>query len=800
MIQNWLKVFVYHFKQHKLFSILNILGLSIGISGLIFAILYWNEEHSYNEWNPEKDKVYEVINDMGEAGKWAWNVAPTAPILEASSKNIESYCYYTAWYSEEILNYNGKKEMIKKIGAAESNFFSYFPFEFIAGNPKTAIQDQSSIALSEDVAKLFFKDENPIGKQIIYDGKPYAVKGVYRIPGKSSMAPDVMLYLKMNKESESWGDFNYGLMLKINSPAKVEAVCKEIEKIYYEHRIRKVAAEMGITEQEFIKKYGSIKVSLTPLAKARLSDLTSGLVEGKGNYQFLWVMMGLSVLILVLSIVNYINLATANAIKRAKEIGIRKIIGATKKQIVWQFVFETILVVCGALILSLMIVELTLPYYNSFLQKDLEMIGSQFYSQLLLIVVVVIALAGIFPAVYVSNFETLKVLKGNFGRSKNGIWLRNGMLILQFTIATFFIIGSYIVYEQVHYMSHKELGYKGDQVITIPYRTKRDGNNYDRYKTIQQELQKIKGVKGVGAGTFNFSGRGASSSTGFTHNDNQIQAQNMGIDFGLLDILNIKLIQGRMLTPELASDTISSILINKITWQKMGEKDPVGKEIEWNGQKLKVVGIIDDFHLYGLHREIPPMVFFHIKTVPWMQTNINRVYVKVDPQHMDQTLADMEKFWIQKVDTEYPFQYDFVNKEFERTYETFVKQRNLFSLLNIVVIAIALFGLFALASYSIERRIKEIAIRRTLGAETGMLLKNLSVQYVIFCVIGFALAAIPAYYLLNKWLEDFAFRISITILPFIIGFIVLLSLTLLIVLSKAYKATRVDILKYLKYE
>lgn len=232
----------------------------------------------------------------------------------------------------------------------------------------------------------------------------------------------------------------------------------------------------------------------------------------------------------------------------------------------------------------------------------------------------------------------------------------------------------------------------------------------------------------------------------------------------------------------------------------MGEKDPVGKEIEWNGHKLKVVGIVDNFHLYGLQREIPPMVFFHIKTVPWMQSNINRIYVKVDPQHMDQTLADMEKFWTQKVDTEYPFKYDFVNKEFERTYETFVKQRNLFSLLNIVVIAIALFGLFALASYSIERRIKEIAIRRTLGAETGMLLKNLSVQYVVFCIIGFALAAMPAYYLLNKWLEDFAFRISITILPFIIGFIVLLSLTLLIVLSKAYQATRVDILKYLKYE
>ena len=232
----------------------------------------------------------------------------------------------------------------------------------------------------------------------------------------------------------------------------------------------------------------------------------------------------------------------------------------------------------------------------------------------------------------------------------------------------------------------------------------------------------------------------------------------------------------------------------------MMNDNPIGKEIQWNDYKLKIVGVVDDFHVYGPQAEIPPMAFFHFKTVDWMSYNLDHFFIKVKADDMTQTIADIEKFWTKNVDSKYPFKYDFVDKGFARTFEDFVKQRNLFSLLNVVVILIAVFGLFALASYSIERRMKEIAIRKTLGAETKTLLKELSKQYILFCVIGFLIALFPAYYLLGKWLENFAFRIDISILPFLIGFVVLLILTLIVVLSKAYQATRIDVLKYLKYE
>jgi putative ABC transport system permease protein len=230
----------------------------------------------------------------------------------------------------------------------------------------------------------------------------------------------------------------------------------------------------------------------------------------------------------------------------------------------------------------------------------------------------------------------------------------------------------------------------------------------------------------------------------------------------------------------------------------MSMKEPIGQEIIVKERKLKIIGVIKDFNLLSPEVEVSPMYFYHLKTVDIAQ-NIDKVYVKLKSDNVENTIANIEKLWA-KVDTEYPFKYDFVDKQYARTYETYVKQKNLFSLLNVVVIGIALFGLFSLASYSIQRRMKEIAIRKTLGAETNILLKELSKQYILYCIIGFLLALFPVYYLLNKWLENFAFRIDITALPFVSGFLLLLVLTLIIVLTRAYQATKTDILKYLKYE
>ena len=811
MLQNWINIFIYHIKNNKLFTALNILGLSIGIAGLIFAILYWNDEQSYNEWNPNKEVVFQSISQVSPTNFWANNVLSFEDYFKTDFKEIESYCYLENWYAEKVLQSREKKGVFKIIDS-QKTFFEMFPFDFIKGNAKTALRDKTCIAISKKTALNLFGNVDVLGKTITYYGKKLIVTGVYVIPGKSAMEPEAVTNLiseNVATEKDTWGNFNSGLLLKLKNPADKEKVIAKMENLLYQNRTARYAKAEGLTIAAWEKKNGAenMKIFLEPLKDARLHSIIDGYAEGKGNYEFLMIMMTLSVLILILSLFNYINLATANAIKRAKEVGVRKIIGASKSNIVWQFIFETAIITAFSILLALVIVELSLPYYNNFLEKQLTISGHYFFSELIVIFILTVILAGIFPALYISNFETLKVLKGNFGRSKSGTWIRNGMLILQFSIATFFIIGSYIVHKQVEFLNDRDLGFKGEQILEIKYKKppfeatdlKVNEKLFTRYQTVKQEILKIKGVSQVSTGAFSFA-TGNSTSATFSYNDKSILSQNMAVDYGMLEMMKIKISQGRYFDNKISSDSIDAMMINEKALKGMNEKNPIGKIVTWNERKLKIIGVVKDFNLWGPKAEIPPMVFFHLKTIDWMNLNVNHIFVKVKPNEVETTICNLEKFWKKNIDADYPFHYDFVDKAYARNYKAYIKQRNLFSLLNVIVILIALFGLFALASYSIQNRMKEIAIRKTLGAETHTLLKELSKQYILFCVIGFLIAIFPAYYLLSKWLEDFVFRIEISLVPFLIGFVALLSLTLIVVLSRTYQATKVDVLKYLKYE
>lgn len=807
MLKNWLHIFLFHVKNNKLFTILNILGLSIGIAGLIFAILYWNDEKSYDDWNPNKDTIFLLVNQIDENIFWTSGSAAVGSNLIKKTDEVTSYCYLDGDYVNDIIRFKSKKVQSDKILFAQKNFFEFFPFEFVSGNKNKALPDENSICLSVELATQLFGNESALNKEVTFRDKKIRVRGVYKINNNASYQPSCVVNfmdIRIKEHIDQWGNYQFVLLMKVKNANSKNQILKKIEELYYDNMTVRFAKQRGISTDEFIEKYGATKVSLEPLSEVRLHTKTNGLAEGKGNYQFLIIMMGLSILILCLSIFNYINMATATAMKRAKEVGVRKVLGASKKNIVIQFIFETIIIVSFSMLLSLVIVELTLPFYNSFLDKSINIQFQQIVIQLVIVFIGIIFTAGVSPSLYVANFEVLKVLKGNFNRSKAGVWLRNGMLILQFAIATFFIVGSYIVYQQIDYMNTKDLGFKGDQILNISYRNiGGDGITnkirFDKYITIKNELLKIKGVKKVAGGAFKF-GSGAPTTIDYTYKDISISGNNIPVDFGMLEMMQIKMVQGRYFDPKYAQDTINTMLINETALKMLNEPNPIGKKVDWDGKETIIVGIVKDFNLGNPSEEIPPMSFFHFKTIPWFIATLNNIYVDVEAETMEQTLTDIEHFWQMKVDSNYPFSYDFVDKEYKRSYSSFVKQKNLFTALNIIVILIALFGLFALATYSIQSRMKEIAIRKTLGAETNTLLKTLSKQYVVFCVIGFLIALFPTYYLLNLWLEDFAYRIEIPLTSFIVGFVSLLTLTLLVVLSRAFVATKVDVLKYLKYE
>lgn len=802
MIKSWFKIFVTHSIKNKAFTFLTILGLGIGISSLIFALLYWNNETSYNKWNPEKDSVYEVLSTISTGETWGYSQAGLAKKIKLKTDKLQDYCYYLPYYTEDILLANGKNNYATNIVISQPNFFDFFPFEFIKGSKESFRKNKNEVAIEEGEAQKIFGNQNPINQTISINNEHLVVTAVFKLNELSSIKPKYVFSTidsDLQTYESEWGNYNYSLMFKCNKED-----IREIERIGEEVLTNFKASEdakyKGISIEEYLKEYGRFSIELQSLADARLSNKVTGFSEGKGNRVLLQILVGLSILILVLSIINYINLSTAQAMKRAKEVGVRKVFGASKKNIVYQFVFETILITFFALLFALCLTELCLPYYNNLIGKSLVLNILDFGYYLVLIFLIVVLFAGFFPAVYIANFEELKVLKGNFSRSKNGIWVRNSMLILQFTIATFFIVSGLIVSQQVDYLSKKDLGFNGNQILSINY-TISNVDKYKSYEAFKSDLSKIKGVEDINISTLSLgSGTGSSSSFSLPNSKFSTQAQNVAFDFGYLDLFKMQIIEGRDLDSNIASDSTENVLINQRAIRDLGGNVPLGTEFEWNGRKFKLVGIVKDFNLRSPQEEVPPMLFMHMKTVDWMSSNIMNFVVKINSENTEETIVNLEKFWKEKIDANMPFTYDFVDKKFARSYEGYIKQKKMFSILNVIVIGIALFGLFALSSFTIERKYKEIAIRKVLGAETSSLLKLLTQQYIFMVLVGFVLALVPSYYLMQKWLANFHYRIDIEWIVYVFAFFILLILTLIVVISKAFFATRLNLLNYLKYE
>ncbi len=805
MLKNWLKIFLFNSMQNKLFFLLTVFGLAIGMTGVILATLYWEDETAYNSWIPDKDKIAEVSVEFRD-NKWAWMVAPVGPMLKERSPELDSYLYYAPGIYDEPFAYKGKSTFVKDVLDAQQNFFDFFPFEIIKGDLNKFREISNGVALEESVAKEIFGEEDPIGKIILSSYNNEAiVSAVYKLNEKTSFQPKMVSHrmdntIKEGLANNNMNDFNYGLIIKAKEATDLPTINRQLNEMMDELVTMKRAKEEGISKEEFEAKYGKYRFHTTTLKDARLdaSDMPTGYPEGKGNRTFLIINIGLSLLILVISIFNYINLSTAYAMKRAKEIGLRKVIGATKRDIILQMIVETAITSIIAIILTFALVEVLLPLYNSLLEKQLTVDFLQYGLHFLGLMLLVILFAGVFPALYIANFEILKVIKGNFSRSQSGIWIRNTMIVLQFCIATFFIISGIVVSMQVRYAMEKDLGFRGEQIISIDW-PNRYNNKFQTYERIKQDLKKIPGVSDVSTSTFVL-GKGSASSSSFTYNNVTLQSKNMGMDFNTLDMFGIKTVKGRNIKESLASDTIQSVLLNKTAVEALGEKDIIGKKFNWNGRDLTIVGVVDDFHLQGLNNELPPMTFFHIKTIPWMQGNISNLTVKVKPENMERTISEIEGYWKKNVDANRPFDYDFVDKIFAQTFQEYVKQRNVFNILTVVVICISLLGLFALASYTMERRYKEIAIKKVLGAETKELVLNLIKQYLILLLIGFVVAILPSFYLMQEWLSKFAYRIDLPIYAFFIALVLMLVLTLMIVLSKALAATKINSLKYIKYE
>ncbi|MFC7347887.1 ABC transporter permease [Chryseobacterium zhengzhouense] len=804
MLNNWLKIAFINYKKNWLSTIINLFGLTIGLTGFMLILMHWNDEESYERWNPKKENIYAFQTHNKAENTYGNNIS--VPMAERAIKVIPEV--------KDFVLFNGSGmgyKMTTKVKtvyqgegmSASESFFNFFPFRLVSGSYKDALKGDKVMALSTKAAKNLFGKTNVAGETVKINNKSFVVTAVYELPeANSQIKPDFIFspYEQMKGDKEQWGNFNYGCFFLLKPGTDVEALQQKFYDNIFLYRAKISAQGAGVTPQKYLELYGPTGSLFTPIDKIKLHAKASWF--GNGDFKTMMILFTLSVLIVVLSAINFINLKTAQASQRAKEISVRKAIGSTKSNLVLQFLLETFVICLASYLLSLALTELLLPSFNKFYNKEIVMNDWHIYFYSFLMVLAVTLISGLIPATYLANFKAIETLKGNFARSKHGIWLRNGILTLQLIISSFFIIGGLIVNKQVKYMMDKDLGFSGKQVFLINFSENSD-KPWLKYERIKNEMKKIEGVADVSYGEA-VPGSGRFSNSNIDYMDKSIFAQHGSMDYNYLQFMDVKLKKGRWLNPDLASDTITNVLVNEAFVNKFGWTDDQAFKNEvrpgFDNRPYHIVGIVKDFNVLNPRRAIEPIVFFHYRETDWKRYNVYNIQLKIKPDDIDGTVKRIKSYWQKNVEPGYPFDSYFIDKKFAESFVKYQKQQTLFTILNAMVLMVALLGLFALSSLMIEQKLKDVAIRKTLGASDGTLIFGLTKQFLWITFIAVLISIPISYYLMNEWLKDFDYRIDMPVFPFVLSLISLLILTFAVVSIKAYQATKVNLVKYLKYE
>ncbi len=787
-MNSWLKIFFRNFKRRPLYPLVNLLGLTAGITCFLLAMLYVSHEFSYEKWNPNAENIYRpmLILDDGQIFTGTPEPMPAAV--------TDAYSEITDWTivrneGGALVSYEDNSIYGEEI-IVTNNWFEFFPFPFKYGDPITCLQNKNGVAISEEIATKIFGDENPLGKTVkLRNKEAYEVTGVFTIKGNNTDM-DVENIVRGSEKASylegRWGDFSHDAYYKTTENFDVNKMNAELTDFYLERG----AKAAGETVEEYRGQYTAI------LEMERLADvhLYAAYMQGKGT-DTIFILSLLSLLILLISSINFINLSISGATKRAKEVAVRKTLGSSKQSIVNQFVLEVAVLCVIALAISLALTEILLPAFSNLLDAEMQITDVLADLPLLFAVILtILLLAGLFPALYLANFNPVKVLKGNFSRSKSGAIVKKGMIVFQFAASAIFLVGAFIVNKQLTFMNNKDLGFNKERVLLIESASGADV--MDKKGVFRNELGKISGVEGTflsdrPPGAYNRRG----SVSQVYQNGTMFATDLHFVDENFFPSLNIPILQGRNLDDKMVFDTIGNKVLVNETFVKLYElDDPIGKEIVfWGDYRSEIVGVVKDYITKGFDHEITPAVYN-------MAYRANFVLVKMKSENLEGTIASIEDLWTSEIEPGFPFRYEFLDENFAELYSNETKLKSLIGYLSFIMVLIALLGLFAVATHTIQQRYKEVAIRKTIGASDSQLLGGLIKDFAIICLIA-ALIALPvAYVLVTGWLEGFSYRIDMPLLPYIVVPVLLLLLTVLMVWSQASRALKVDLVTYLKYE
>ncbi len=814
MIKNYFKIAWRNLLKNKTFSLINITGLASGLCCFILIALYVADELSYDKYNEKIDNVYRVNADIIFGGNnlhLGTTPDPMGEILKKDYPEVEEYVRFYTSEGSKLVKKGNSFINEDRVAYADSTLFNVFTLPAIAGDTKTALNEPNTVVITESTANKYFGTTDAVGKTIETDDNTstvYKITAVIKdIPGNSHFNFD--LIFSMDNVDYAWGQFtshNFFTYLLLKKGTDYKAFEKKFDQYIGKYVFPQLRQNnMDIKSAADINKSGNkLQYSLMPLADIHLHSDRNTEMGVNGSIQYVYIFSAAALFVLLLACVNFMNLSTARSANRAKEVGIRKVMGTDKKALIVQFLTESTLTAFISLAFAVVIVWLTLSYFNDLSGKELviaDLLKPTYLVVLLLLPVVVGLLAGSYPAFFLSSFKPIIVLKGKASGSFKRSTLRNVLVVFQFATSIILIIGTTIVYRQLNFIQTTKIGFKKDQVLVVN-NTYTLGNNATAFKN---EITKLAGVSGATfAGFLPVSNSSRNDQTyskeAVMDTKNALSSQTWGIDYDYIKTLGMELIKGRDFSKAFGSDS-TAIIINETAAQVLGYDDPIGKKLysglgdgpkQGSSVSYNIIGVVKNFHYESLRQTVAPLMFR-------LGDRPNATAFKVNTADIKGLLVNIENKW-KTMSTGLPFSYQFLDESFDNMYKVEQRTGKLGLTFAIIAILIACLGLFGLATYMAEQRIKEIGVRKVLGATVTDITAMLSKDFVKLVLVAVIIAFPLAWWTMDKWLQDFAYRIDIGWWVFAVAGFVTLLIALLTVSSQAIKAAIANPVKSLRTE
>jgi len=807
MFENYLKIAARNLLRHKGYSFINAAGLMIGMACCLLILLYVQDELSYDRYHEHADRIYRVDGAFRMGGNDFDTATISAPVAEVLVRDFPEVVDAARFRGRGsfIIQYEDRNFREQRIIFADSTLFNLFTIPFIEGNPKTALAAPNTIVLNRTMAEKYFGSGSALGKSLRLDNRDdYTVTGVFEdMPHNSHFRFDFFASLCSIEESreQTWFSNNFNTYLLLHEEADPAALEAKFPALLRQYMGAEAERVFGVPYEDFLKA-GDIRAgfSLQKLTDIHLkSDLIAELGQNN-DIKYVYIFSAIAFFILVIASINFINLSTARSSGRAREVGIRKVLGSYRRQLITQFLTESMIMSIIALVGALVLVAIALPYFNNLANKEMLMsslFGGSMTASMIIIVLLVGILAGLYPALYISAFKPVSILKGSRGSGGGKGLLRSGLVVFQFAASIILIIGTIVVLNQLNYVQNKKLGYDKNQVLILDNAYLLSG----RIETFKNELVTDARIENATISGYLPIPSNRNSTAVFPEgrfDDSQstsLQCWNVDVDY--VKTMGMNILAGRDFSEELASDS-TAVIINQETIKQFGWDDPLGKRVsrfmntQGDVETFTVIGVVEDFHFESLRNTITPLILF-------LAPSRGNISFRVQAADIPGVINLIRETWNKFLPGQ-PFEYSFLNERFDELYRTEQRLSKIFSIFAGLAIFIACLGLLGLASYMAEQRTKEIGIRKVLGASIGNIIFMMSREFTKWVVLANIFAWPAAWYIMNRWLEDFAYRVGIGWSTFLLAGVLALLFALVTVSYQAVRAARTNPADSIRYE